>query len=333
MKAIRVHKFGGPEVLKLDDGVAVPKCGDNDVLIKVMAAGVNPIDVYVRSGAFNAPPLPYIPGGDCAGIVVQAGSKVTKFKVGDRVWTCRSAIGGGTYAEYAAFDTTIGVNVLPAAINFSQGAALGVPYLTAYRALFTKAHGKPGQTVLIHGASGAVGIAAVQIARAFGFVVLGTAGTPEGCKFVEKNGAHKAFNHKEADYVDKIMAATNKEGVDIVIEMVANANLKKDVAMLKTFGHVVVIGSHGPVDGFAPGDLMMKEASVCGLLLLVAPASDWKESGAALVAGMEDGWLRPAIEKAYPLDAADQVHKDIMGSTGRTGKLVLDVAGSCDLKL
>jgi len=313
-------------VLKLEDGVPVPKCGPNEVLIKVMSAGVNPVEVYICSGNFTKPKLPHTPGGDCAGVIVEVGSKVTHFKPGDRVWTCAGSISGGAYAEYVVFDASKGIYPLPAALTFSQGAALGIPYLTAYRALFTKANAKAGQSVLIHGASGAVGIATVQIARAYGLVVLGTAGTEEGCKFVLKNGAHQAFNHKDSDYVEKIMKATNGEGVDIVVEMLADVNLKNDVKMLKTSGKVMVIGSRGKVDGFAPGELMHKEASVVGILLLIAPTEDWKESGAAMVAGIEAGWLRPAVEKEYALGDARKAQHDIMATGGRTGKLVLAIA-------
>jgi NADPH2:quinone reductase len=324
MKAVRLHQFGGPEVLKLEDGVPVPKCGETEVLVKVMSVGVNPVETYIRAGHFPIKPqFPMTLGGDCAGVVVQTGSKVAKFKVGDRVWSCQSL--AGVYAEYCALDQTK-IWPLPSALTFSQGAALGIPYLTAYRALFTKAQAKPGQTLLIHGASGAVGIAAVQIARAYGLTVIGTAGTPEGCTFVEKTGAHKAFNHKEADYSKGIMAMTSNEGVDIVLEMLADVNLQKDLDMIKQGGQIMIIGSRGNIKDFSPGQILMKEAKVTGILLLVAKPEEFKESGAGIVAGMEAGWLRPVVEKEYPLAQASQVHHDIIATGGRTGKLVMCIA-------
>ncbi|CAH2311046.1 quinone oxidoreductase [Pelobates cultripes] len=195
MRAIRVFEFGNPEVLKLCTDVPVPSPGEDQVLVRVRACGINPVETYIRAGAYaRKPTLPYTPGTDIAGVVEDVGKKVTSFKNGDRVFATSTITGG--YAEYALCSSST-VYPLPDQLNFKQGAALSVPYLTAYRALCHKAHAKPGEVVLVHGASGGVGIAACQIARAYGLKVFGTAGTPAGLDLILKNGAHKAFNHRE----------------------------------------------------------------------------------------------------------------------------------------
>src|SRR5437870_4811516 len=174
MKAIRVTDFGGPDVLKLQN-VADPKPDSGQVLVRVKAAGVNPVDTYIRAGVYaKKPNLPYTPGTDAAGIVEAAGPNVKRFKPGDRVYTNGSIT--GVYAELALCEESR-VHPLPSNISFAQGAALGVPYGTAYRALFQRGHAKPGEAVLVHGASGGVGIACVQFARAAGLTVIGTGGT------------------------------------------------------------------------------------------------------------------------------------------------------------
>uniref|UniRef100_A0A8C6F5L4 Quinone oxidoreductase n=1 Tax=Monodon monoceros TaxID=40151 RepID=A0A8C6F5L4_MONMO len=286
MRAIRVFEFGGPEVLKLQSNVAIPIPKDHQVLIKVQACGVNPVDTYIRSGTYSRKPLlPYTPGLDVAGIIEAVGESVSAFKKGDRVFTT-STISGG-YAEYAlAADHT--VHTLPEKLDFKQGAAIGIPYFTAFRALLHSARVKAGETVLVHGASGGVGIAACQIARAYGLKVLGTAGTEEGQKIVLQNGAHEVFNHKEANYIDKIK----------------------------------VVGSRGPIE-INPRDTMAKESSIIGVALHSSTKEEFQQFAAALQAGMEIGWLRPVIGPQYPLEKVAQAHEDIIHSSGATGKMIL----------
>src|SRR6187401_1906347 len=159
MKAIVVNEFGGPEVMKLED-VATPDTGSTQVLVKVMAAGVNPVDTYIRSGNHaQAPKVPFTPGKDAAGVVEKIGDGVTKFKIGDRVYTAGSI--SGTYAEYSLCEETH-LGRLPDNVTFEQGAGIWTPYATSYRALFQKAGARSGETVFIHGASGGVGVAAIQ---------------------------------------------------------------------------------------------------------------------------------------------------------------------------
>ncbi|XP_035025464.1 quinone oxidoreductase [Hippoglossus stenolepis] len=320
MRAIRVSEFGAPSVLSLCSQVAVPQPGLRQVLIRVQACGVNPVETYIRAGTYSKKPtLPYTPGTDAAGVVETAGEGVVAFKAGDRVFT--TATVSGAYAEFtvAADDC---VHKLPDALEFTQGAAIGIPYFTAYRALIHKAHSKAGETVLIHGASGGVGVAACQLSRALGLRVLGTAGTPEGMKLVLNNGAHMAFNHREQGYTDKIMEATGGRGVDVIVEMLSNVNLSKDLQMLAYGGRVTVIGSRGPIE-INPRDTMAKESSIMGVALFFATPEEMKECAAYLYAGMEAGWLRPVVGSQYPLDKAAQAHHDIIESPGAAGKIVL----------
>uniref|UniRef100_A0A8C6QNI5 Quinone oxidoreductase n=2 Tax=Nannospalax galili TaxID=1026970 RepID=A0A8C6QNI5_NANGA len=166
MKAIRVFEIGGPEVLKLQSDVVVPVPKDHQVLIKVHACGVNPVETYIRSGTYRRKPLlPYTPGTDVAGVIESIGDGVSAFKKGDRVFSSNTISGG--YAEFAlAADHT--VYPLPETLTFRQGAGIGIPYFTACRALLHSARVKAGESILVHGASGGVGLAACQIARAYG---------------------------------------------------------------------------------------------------------------------------------------------------------------------
>merc|ERR1712106_1314558 len=221
MKAVRVHRFGGPDVLQVDTNVPVPDVGDDQVLVRVIFAGVNPVETYIREGQYSRlPELPYTPGSDAAGYVQQLGRNVTTLKVGDRVFVSGNS------------STSTNVFPLHPRLSFAQGAALGVPFFTAYKALILRAETKPGESVLIHGASGAVGTAAVQIARALGAIVVGTAGTKEGMDVVSKCGAHHVFNHNHKNY-DKKMVEHLGSGFDVIIEHLANINLGHDVQMLK----------------------------------------------------------------------------------------------------
>ncbi|MCU1239830.1 MAG: quinone oxidoreductase [Candidatus Acidoferrum typicum] len=318
MKAIRVHQFGGPEVLKLEE-VPTPKPDAGQVLVRVRAVGVNPYDTLMRAGTYAIkPPLPYTPGSDAAGTVEAVGPAVTKVKPGDRVYTARTLT--GAYAEYTlALEEQ--VNRLPDKISFEQGAGVWVPYGTAYHAIHHFAKARAGETVLVHGASGGVGTASVQIARAMGMTVFGTAGTDKGLDLVKREGAHQAFNHRSTGYHEEIMKATAGKGVDVILEMLANVNLGGDLKMLALEGRVVVIGSRGDVT-ITPRDLMSRRASVRAFTLWAAQPAEVAEIHAGLFAGMENGTLRPVVAKTLPLAEAARAHKEIL-EPGAEGKIVL----------
>lgn len=318
MKAIRVHEFGGPEVMRLEE-VPGPQAGPGQVVVRVHAIGVNPVDTYIRSGIHTVKPTsPYTPGMDAAGLVEAVGEGVTRVSVGDRVYVAGAV--SGTYAEKALCNESQ-VHPLPPGISFAQGAAVNIPYATAYRALFNRARAFPGETVLVHGASGGVGVAAVQLARAAGMRVIGTGGTEQGRGLVIEQGAHFVFDHHAPDYLNQILALTEGRGVDVVLEMLANVNLDKDLNILAQNGRVVVIGNRGTVE-INPRAAMGRDASILGMSLLNASAQELSSIHAALVAGLENGTLRPVVSREMPLADAPQAHKAVM-EPGAYGKIVL----------
>ena len=318
MKAILVREFGGPEVLKLEE-VPIPKPGTGEVLLRIHAAGVNPYDTYMRAGTYaRKPPLPYTPGSDGAGVVEAVGAGVEKVRQGDRVYTAQTL--SGAYAEYALAREEQ-VHPLPAKIGFRQGAGLWVPYGTAYHALYHAARAHACETVLVHGASGGVGTAAVQIARAMGLTVLGTAGTAKGLETARQEGAHRVFDHRKAGYQAEIFKATGDRGVDIILEMLANVNLSHDTKLLDTNGRVIVIGSRGEVT-IDPRELMLRRASIRAFTLWGITPTEEADIHAGLIAGLENGTLRPVVGKEMPLAQAARAHKEIL-EPGAIGKIVL----------
>jgi NADPH2:quinone reductase len=317
VKAIRVRQFGGPEVLQLEQ---IPDLhpGYKQVLVRVKAVGVNPTDTYTRAGMSRKPSLPYTPGIDAAGIVESVGEGVTGVTVGARVYV--SGTISGAYAEQALCEEPQ-VHPLPEQISFAQGAAINIPYATAYRALFQLAEAKPGETVLIHGATGGVGIAATQLARAAGTRVIGTGGTERGRNLAIEQGAHHVLDHRAQGYLDQIPALTQGHGVDVILEMLANVNLGMDLKVLAMGGRVVVIGSRGRIE-IDPRDAMIRDASIRGMLLFNVTQAEASSIHAALVAGLENGTLRPVIGKEMPLTEAPRAHREIM-EPGAYGKIVL----------
>jgi NADPH2:quinone reductase len=303
--------------MKLED-VPDPKPGPGQVLIRVRAAGVNPVDAYIRAGTYaRKPNLPYIPGADLGGVVEAVGTGVTRLIAGARVYAHSVP---GTYAELAVCDEWQAYP-LPDRVSFEQGAALGVPYATAWRALMIRAHARAGETVLVHGASGGVGAGAVQIARARGLRVIGTAGTTEGITLVRNHGAHHVLNHRDPDYLQQVMGLTGNTGVDVVLEMLANVNLDKDLDVLAPHGRVVVIGSRGRVE-IDPRKTMSRDAAILGMTLFNATREEFHEIHSGLIAGLENGTLNPVIGKEFPLADAARSHETVMEGNA-LGKIVL----------
>ena len=318
MKAIRVSEYGGPSVLKLEE-VPTPTPATGQVLVKNHAVGVNPVDTYLRSNTDNrGPKLPYTPGSDAAGVVEAVGADVKSVKPGDRVYFGGS--GSGAYAE-KSLCSEAQVHPLPANASFAQGAAVNVPYATAYHALFNRGHGRAGETVLVHGASGGVGIGAVQLARARGLTVIGTAGTERGRRLVADQGAHHVLDHTAAGYLDEALRLTGNRGVEVILEMLANVNLQKDLEVVAMGGRIVVIGNRGPTEVNAR-HAMNKDADIRGMALGHATAAQLAGIHAALVEGLRNGTLRPVIAEEIPLAQAPRAHEVVMGS-GHHGKVVM----------
>ena len=318
MKAIVVNEFGPPEVMKIEE-IAIPVATNTQVLICVHAIGVNPVETYIRSGNYpSVPPLPYTPGKDAAGVVEAVGESVTKWKAGDRVYTANSI--SGTYSQYTLCNE-IDLGHLPENVTFEQGAGIWTPYATSYRALFQKARAKAGETVLIHGASGGVGIAAVQWAKNAGLKVLGTASSDKGKALVANQGADEVFDHSQDGYLTEILDATGGKGVDVIIEMLANVNLQKDFEVLAMFGRICVVGNRGSLD-FNPRVIMGKDATVTGMALYNAPQTDFDEIHTAIYDGLTANYLRPVISKSFPLSAAAAAHHEVIEGKS-LGKIVL----------
>lgn len=318
MKAIRVEKFGGPEVLQLVE-MDTPQVGPSQVLLNVRAIGVNPVETYIRAGAYgNAVQPPYTPGSDAAGEVAAVGADVTDVQIGDLVYVWHPS--GGAYAEQMLCERD-SVFSLPKNASFEQGAALGVPYATAHRALFGRGGARPGESVLIHGASGGVGTACVQLARAFGMTIIGTAGTEAGRRLVSEQGAHHVLDHTADDYLGAISGLTSGHGVDLVIEMLANVNLQRDLEVLAMHGRVVVVGNRGEIT-INPRETMKRDADIRGMTLFNVPPQDVPGIHAALYAGLENGSLNPIIGRRFALHEAAQAHEEIM-APGSWGKIIL----------
>ena len=318
MKAIKVHEFGLPEVLKLEETPEL-KPNATQVLVKINAIGVNPVETYIRSGGYaRKPDLPYTPGADAAGIVEEVGAGVTRFKKGDRVYT--SGAISGTYAEMALCGEHQ-VHSLPENVSFKQGAALGVPYATACFALFHKARALTGETILVHGGSGGVGIAAVQMALAAGMTVIATGGSEQGRELIQEQGARHVLDHRAPGYLDVIKDITGNHGPDVILEMLANVNLEKDLEILAQRGRIVVIGSRGKIE-IDPRQLMSRNAEISGMVLFNATEGELKSVHSAIASGLKNQMLNPVVGREFPLANAAQAHMAIM-EPGALGKIVL----------
>jgi NADPH2:quinone reductase len=322
MNTIVVREFGDPQVLKLE-AVADPSPGPGQVLVRVHAAGVNPFDTYMRTGAYAIKPsLPYTPGADGAGIVESVGPGVVGIDLGARVFFCGTA----THKAYGAYAQMVlcepqQLHALPERLSFSQGAGVGVPYVTAWRALHDRGRLQPGETVFIHGASGGVGLAATQMARAWGATVIGTASTADGQQAVRDQGAHHVLNHRDAGYLDTLKDVTGGRGPDVILENLANVNLDNDLTALAFAGRIVVVGNRGRIE-IDPRKAMSKDAAIVGMALWNTTPTDWTRAYRAIEAGLASGTLAPLVSVELPLAEAARSHALIL-EPGAKGKIVL----------
>ncbi|KAI6230412.1 Quinone oxidoreductase-like isoform X2 [Aphelenchoides fujianensis] len=285
---------------------------------RLKAAGVNPVDTYIRSGTYALKPdLPYVPGREGAGVVEQVGPNVQQFKPGDRVWF--AALRNGAAAEFAAIDADF-VFRLPNRVSFAQGATLGIAYFTAYRALFLKAGAQAGQSLFVHGASGGVGLAACQLGKSHGLRVFGTASTPEGEALAREHGCEEVFNHREEGYVERIRERYPL-GFDIIVEMLANVNLCADLQLIAPQGRIVVVGNRGTIE-IDPRQCMQKEAAIIGLMASVTTPEDYQRMGERVVGLLEGGHVTPNVGQTFPLEQLGEAHRRIL-EPGARGKIVV----------
>ena len=322
MKAVVQHTFGDPEVLQLEE-IPDPVAGPGQVIVRVHAVGVNPVETYIRSGIYPKPPTPFSLGNDGAGVVESIGPEVTQLAVGDRVYIAGSR--SGTYAEKSLCDADR-VFPLPERASYAQGAAMNVAYGTAYQAMFHRGRARAGETVFVHGASGGVGTASVQLARAAGLTVIGSAGTERGRKLVLEQGAHHVLDHTVAGYLDQVMELTNGQGVNLIMEMLANINLGNDLNVLARGGRVVIIGNRGVNNQgtveIGPRALMARDADILGMTLFNATEEERLGMHAALVAGLANGSLQPVVGQEFPLADAAKAHHAVIENRAY-GKIVL----------
>jgi len=304
--------------MQIED-IPPPHPGPGQVVVRVKAVGVNPVETYIRSGIYaKKPNLPWTPGSDAGGVVEAIGQGVTSASIGARVYTAGSIT--GTYAEQVLCDESQ-IHPLLENLSFEQGAAIGIPYATAYRALFQRAGAALGEWILIHGATGGVGVAAVQLAHAAGMKIIGTGGTEKGRNLVKDQGADYVLNHNEVDYLNQVGRLTGDHGVDVILEMLANVNLDRDFTVLAARGRVVIIGSRGRIE-IAPRDIMSHDATVTGMLLNNAAKEELASIHSSLRAGFGNGTLTPVVEKQIPLADAPLAHHEVM-KPGAFGKIVL----------
>jgi len=325
-QAIVCESFGTPDVMRLKS-VTLQSPQQGQVLVRMGAAGVNPSDTYVRLGpdgpyAGNAkliPSLPYTPGKDGAGTVESVGPGVDTFRPGDRVYSSASLT--GTYATHALFSTNQ-IYSLPSNISFAQGACVGVPAATAYRALHIRGKACANEAVFVHGASGAVGLAAVQLAVNQGCFVVGTAGTAEGEEVVRNAGAHFVVNHRAEGYLESAKASLPgdkaADGFDLLLEMAADVNLVADFAIMARGGRVAIVGSKAKPIGINPRLTMPKELDVRGVFLGNATPGELRETHSALYKAMEEGVLVPVVAVEIPLAEAAKSHVEVMQPVSAT---------------
>ncbi|WOD08895.1 NADPH:quinone reductase [Marinomonas sp. GJ51-6] len=318
MKAMQINAYGSASDLSLVDA-KTPSINADQILVQVGAAGVNPVDTYIRSGTNNySTTFPHTPGLDGAGTIVELGSQVTGFEVGQRVYFSRNL--SGSSAEFAVCATTH-TYPLAGALSFEEGACLGIPYTTAHRALFGRANAKTGDKVLVHGATGAVGIATVQLALSAGMDVVASAGTQAGADLLRAQGVSTVIMHNEDNHLEAFQSL--ETGFDVIIEMLANHNLDQDLKALTTGGCVAVVGNRGTVE-INPRDLMARDASVVGVALANIKPAELSLIAKALRPLFEKGVLKPVIRHCYDLTELAQAHEDVLKS-GALGNLVVRV--------
>lgn len=323
MRHVQADRFGDATALRVAESDR-PEPAAGQVRLRVHAAGVNPADTYILGGsyAFYRPSLPYTPGFDAAGTVDALGAGVADLKIGDRVFAAPLGLRhSGSYAEFMTCDAA-GVHPLPAHLSFGQGAAVGVPYLTAYRALFQRGGLSAGETVLIHGASGGVGIPCVQLASGSGATVIGTAGSEAGRLLVAEQGAHHVLDHTKPGYLDEVAGLTDGRGVQLIIEMAADQNLESDFTALAKYGRIVVVGSRAPLS-FTPRLTMVAEADIRGTALWNMSDVDVGQATNAVAEQLARGSAAPVVARSFALERAADAMDAVMSSRAR-GKLVLD---------
>lgn len=325
MQAVRYHKYGDENVLTLEDGIEKPTPTSDQVLVRIKAASVNPIDTYLRKG--NVPPangLPHIGGSDMAGVVEAVGDGVSGFEEGDRVFSTGLGIfSQGTYAEYTVAPANMLAH-LPENVSFREGAGAAMAFATSWRALIDRGGLSVGDVCLVHGASGGVGHAAVQVAAQAGSYVIGTAREGDPSSLARSVGADAVVDYRSTTLADDLAAATDGRQVDVVLESHADSNLEADLACLARNGRIVIIGEESPIE--IPSGLSMTAKQADADLRFMSIAASPNDQASILQqvgSRLADGRFSVKIDSVFGLDGLPAAHDRLM-SSGVLGKILVD---------
>jgi NADPH2:quinone reductase len=332
MKAAYIEKQGGPDEIRFGD-LPEPILGPGEVLVKVGAAALNPIDLYLRSGIVAMPiAFPYVVGADLAGTVVELGPGASRFRVGDRVWGSNQSFFGrqGVAAEFGAVAEDW-LYSTPANLSDLDAAAMAMVGITAHLGLFDRARLRPGETVYVAGGAGGVGSMVVQIAKIAGARVATSAGREETLRVCRDLGADLVVNYKEGELAARLRAFS-EEGIDVWYETQREPDLETNVPLLKRWGRMVLMAGRGAKPVLPLGTFYTRNCSILGFAMFNSPPGDQREAADEIAGWASEGKLRPVIGKVFPLEAASQAHafleENTMGKAGTlVGKVVLEVAG------
>jgi NADPH2:quinone reductase len=326
MQAIGISEAGGPEVLQLIT-CDVPEPGDNDVLIKVSAAGINRPDILQRQGLYPVPAgASPLPGLEVAGEVIARGDKVSTLEIGDHVMALTH---GGGYAEYCRAHELHCLRI-PDNLSDVEAAAIPETFFTVYYNVFTRGALAKGETILIHGGSSGIGTTAIQLAKAHGCKVLVTAGNDKKCKFCLELGADVAINYRKEDWQALAVDASDGNGPDLILDMVAGPYMQKNIDILARDGRYIIIAFlQGPSAELDMRDIIGKRLTITGSAL--RPQTDAEKADIAsnlrefVLPLLESGAVKPIIYHSFPLAEASRAH-EMMESGHHMGKIVLEIA-------
>jgi NADPH2:quinone reductase len=324
MKAIEISSFGGAEMLQLCQR-AIPQPGPSEVLIRVQAAGVNRPDLMQRQGLYPPPPgASDIPGLEIAGTVVAIGAEVSPLQINDEL--CALVTGGG-YAEYCLAAAPLCLPI-PQGLEWAQAAALPETFFTVWANVFERGRLQPKESLLVHGGTSGIGVAAIQMARAFGSTVFATAGTDEKCRFCEQLGVN-AINYRQQDFAAAILDRTQGLGVDVILDMVGGDYLQRNLSCLAPEGRLVQIAfQQGAKAQINLATLLLKRLSLTGSTLRPRSVAEKARIASALFEQvwpkLETGAIRPIVHAVFPLEQAADAHR-LMESGAHIGKIILQV--------
>jgi NADPH2:quinone reductase len=324
MRAVRYHQHGDESVLTLDT-VDRPDPDPGQALVRVEAASVNPIDTYVREGSTSPPDgLPHVGGSDLAGVVEAVGDEVSEFEAGDRVFaTGLGLFTPGTYAEYTVAPAEQ-LAPLPDEVSFRDGAAAAMAFATSWRALVTRGELQLGDVALVHGASGGVGHAAVQVADAAGAYVVGTARDGDPADLARTLGANAVVDYRSDDLAADLANATDGREFDVVMEPHADAHLEANLERLTRGGRIVVIGEERPITLDAGLSMTAKQTDAdFRFMSLMASPDDQKPILRRVGERLADGTFTVEVDSAFGLDELPEAHRELM-SSGTMGKIVVE---------